>query len=71
MNLTDLNIDSLQPSERLKLISALWDSFADGQPEQTSSQTAELDRRLDSFEDDKAFAKPWDQIKAELNSERA
>lgn len=64
--LSQEEISRLTPSERLTLISALWDSLSDAETVASPAQLAELRRRLDSFERDKAEAKSWEQLKAEL-----
>ena len=61
-------ITRLSPSERLALISALWDSLSDAEITLTQAQAAELKRRLESFERDQASAVTWEQLKAELAS---
>jgi putative addiction module component (TIGR02574 family) len=61
-----LDITKLSPAERLSLISELWDSIADEDAPITPSQSAELQRRLSSFEDDKKQAVSWSSVKAEL-----
>ncbi len=62
--LTRDEIDRLSPSERLTLIGDLWDSL-DERP-LPSAQASELERRLESLEDDLADAVTWEQLKAEL-----
>ena len=69
--LTDDEITRLTPPERLALIGALWDSLDDREPALPQAQQAELDRRLASFETDRAQAVAWDQIKTELAARRA
>ena len=58
--LTDDEITRLTPPERLALIGALWDSLDDREPAIPQAQQAELDRRLASFETDRAQAVAWD-----------
>ncbi|WP_430425272.1 addiction module protein [Phenylobacterium sp.] len=62
--LTRAEIGRLSPSERLTLIGDLWDSLEEAPL--TAAQASELERRLDTFEDDLADAVTWDQLKAEL-----
>lgn len=57
-------IARLSPSERLTLIGDLWDSLGDSP--MPAGQSAELERRLASFDEDVADAVSWDQLKAEL-----
>jgi putative addiction module component (TIGR02574 family) len=66
--LTQEEITRLSPPERLALISALWDSLSDAEINPTPAQAAELKRRLESFERDRAGAVSWEQLKAELAS---
>jgi putative addiction module component (TIGR02574 family) len=63
---TPEEIARLSPPERLALIGALWDSLGDGELPLTQAQAAELERRLESFERDRANAVSWEQLKAEL-----
>ena len=64
--LTREEITRLSPPERLALISALWDSLSDAETIPTPAQAAELRRRLESFDRDRAGAVSWEQLKAEL-----
>jgi putative addiction module component (TIGR02574 family) len=66
--LTPEEITRLSPRERLNLIGALWDSFADAELALTQAQAAELERRLLSFERDRESAVTWEELKAELAS---
>jgi putative addiction module component (TIGR02574 family) len=59
-------LQSLQPAERLALIGALWDSLDDLDRPLTPAQSDELRRRLDSFEQDQTGAVAWSDLKAEL-----
>ena len=56
----------MSPPERLALIGDLWNSLSDAEVPATPAQTAEIERRLSSFEQDRTAAVPWDQLKAEL-----
>ncbi len=64
--LTHKEITRLTPAERLALIGDLWDSLNDGEAAVTPAQGEELRRRLDSFEQDRAGAVTWEELKAEL-----
>lgn len=66
LNITPEEINRLSPQERLALIEQLWDSLDDSDLPVPPAQRAELERRLDSFEQDRAGAVTWDQLKAEL-----
>jgi putative addiction module component (TIGR02574 family) len=64
--LTDGEISRLSPPERLALIGELWDSLGDEETPTSSAQRHELERRLASFDQEKAQAVTWEQLKAEL-----
>jgi putative addiction module component (TIGR02574 family) len=66
LNITPEEIGHLSPQERLALIELLWDSLDESDLPVPPAQRAELERRLDSFEQDRAGAITWDQLKAEL-----
>ena len=66
--LTEDAIAELSAQERLSLIAALWDSLSDAETPLPEAQRAELERRLASFEGDKAGAVSWENLKAELRS---
>lgn len=59
-------IARLTPSERLALISQLWDSLEDEQVPLTAAQQAELDRRLATLDEDRREGISWTDLKAEL-----
>jgi putative addiction module component (TIGR02574 family) len=56
----------LTPPERLALISQLWDSLEDDQLPLTAAQEAELDRRLETLDQDRRAGITWEALKAEL-----
>lgn len=56
----------MTPPERLALIAQLWDSLAHDEIPLTPSQQAELDRRLDSLDEDRRDTVSWAELKAEL-----
>ncbi len=64
------NALALPAAERLEIIAALWDSIGEEHTPLTPAQAAEIDRRLASFEADKADVMTWEEFKAELE-ERA
>lgn len=64
--LTQDELARLTPPERLALISQLWDSLEDEQLSLTASQQAELDRRLDTLDQDRREGITWEALKAEL-----
>jgi putative addiction module component (TIGR02574 family) len=56
----------LTPSERLALISQLWDSLEDEHLSLTAAQRAELDRRFTSLDQDRREGIAWEALNAEL-----
>ena len=64
--LTQDELVRLTPPERLAIISQLWDSLEDEQLPITASQQAELDRRLDTLDQDRRKGMTWAALKAEL-----
>ena len=64
--LTFEEIARLSPPERLALIGDLWDSLSDDELPVAPAQRVEFERRLDSFERDRAGSITWEQLKAEL-----
>lgn len=56
----------LTPPERLALISQLWDSLDEEQLPLTAAQRDELDRRLDTLDQDRSAGTTWEALKAEL-----
>jgi len=64
-------IRDLTPAERIELIELLWDSFIED-PDSvpvTEEQRVELRRRLAEHERDPDAAKPWSEVRAELERE--
>ena len=59
-------IARLTPPERLALISQLWDSLEDGQLPLSAAQQTELDRRLETLDQDRRAGVTWEALKAEL-----
>jgi putative addiction module component (TIGR02574 family) len=68
--LTHDELARLTPSERLALISQLWDSLEDEQLPLATAQQAELDRRLATLEQDRRDGITWAALKAELEQRR-
>jgi putative addiction module component (TIGR02574 family) len=56
----------LTPPERLALIAQLWDSLEDNQLPLTAAQRAELDRRLETLDQDREEGVTWAELRAEL-----
>jgi len=68
MSMPAIDIHSLEPDERLRLIGDLWDSLRE-YPDDirlTDAQRAELDRRLDDLESGRAKLVSWDEVKKRL-----
>jgi putative addiction module component (TIGR02574 family) len=68
MSIPAIDIDAMEPEERLRLIGELWDSLNES-PEHvtlTPAQRVELDRRLDRLESGKAKLVSWDELKKRL-----
>ncbi|MDQ5846550.1 MAG: addiction module protein [Acidobacteriota bacterium] len=61
---------SLPLSERIELVEALWESIIqDGyEPELTTAQVEELDRRLAAHEKNPDDVVSWEAVKADLES---
>lgn len=61
---------SLPLSERIELVEALWESIIqDGyEPELTTTQAEELDRRLAAHEKNPDDVVAWETVKADLES---
>ncbi|HUH94586.1 MAG TPA: addiction module protein [Casimicrobiaceae bacterium] len=64
--LTREQITQLTPEQRLTLIEALWDSLEQDDLPVTPAQAAELDRRMETFEEDAASAEPWDVVRKRI-----
>jgi putative addiction module component (TIGR02574 family) len=65
-----LNIDSLSPNERLRLIEELWESLSES-PEAmtlTDAQREELDRRLDDLERSGPQGIPWEEVLQQIRT---
>ena len=65
-----INIDDLNPEERLRMIEELWDSLSEqpGSVPLTDEQRQELDRRLDDLERSGPEGIPWDQVLQRIRS---
>jgi putative addiction module component (TIGR02574 family) len=64
--LTHDELVRLTPPERLALISQLWDSLEDDQLTLTAAQRVELDRRLETLDQDRREGITWAALKTEL-----
>ena len=65
--LTQDELSRLTPPERLALISQLWDSLDSDQLPLSAAQQAELDRRLESLDQDRRDGITWAALRAELD----
>jgi putative addiction module component (TIGR02574 family) len=64
-------IRELTPAERIELIERLWESFVES-PDVlpvTEEQRVELRRRISEHEHDPDAAKPWSEVRDELERE--
>jgi putative addiction module component (TIGR02574 family) len=64
--LTQSDITHLTAPERLALIGELWDSLTEAETPLPMPQFQELQRRMVSFESDRAHAVSWAHLKTEL-----
>jgi putative addiction module component (TIGR02574 family) len=64
-------IRELTPAERIELIEQLWESFLEDPTALpvTAEQSTELRRRLAEHEKDPGAARPWSEVRAELERE--
>jgi putative addiction module component (TIGR02574 family) len=66
MGLPKIDVQAMTPEERLDLMSRIWESFT-RDPESlplTATQAAELDRRMQLFDEGKMPTVSWDEIQA-------
>ena len=66
LTITHDEITRLSPEERLTLIGELWDSLDPADVPVTPTQRAELQRRLDRFEQDRSGGITREQLRAQL-----
>ncbi len=59
-------IAKLTAEQRLALIEALWDSLEQDDLPITPAQAAELDRRMETYEQDAANAQPWEAVRKRI-----
>jgi len=64
--MTREEIASLPAAERLALIADLWDSLTDADLPLPPAQRTELQRRLDTFDDDCADGITWEHLRSDL-----
>jgi putative addiction module component (TIGR02574 family) len=65
-----INIDDLNPEERLRMIEKLWDSLSaqPGSVPLTDAQRQELDRRLDDLERSGPEGIPWEEVLEQIRA---
>lgn len=68
MGVPAIDIDQLDPEERLRLIEKLWESLCEHLEvvPVTAAQRSELDRRLDELDSGMAEAVPWDEVRRHI-----
>jgi putative addiction module component (TIGR02574 family) len=64
--MTHDDIVHMTAPERLALIADLWDSLSEEDTPLPMPQFQELQRRMVSFDHDRAHAMSWEHLKAEL-----
>ena len=70
MGQKNVDIESLNPEDRLLLIERLWDSLDDSEASftLTTAQQQELDSRLDRIDAGDDAGIPWEKFMSELKS---
>lgn len=74
MNLADVDFHALPVSERLQLVTDIWDSIAAETPGDftlSEADDAELRRRLAAHEAEPSSSVPWEQVRTRLFAGRA
>ncbi|MGQ9369499.1 addiction module protein [Azospirillum sp. ST 5-10] len=66
--MTSIDYRRLSPQQRLDLIGEIWDSFDDAPTPLTPAQTAELDRRRTTLDEDARNAREADVVIAEFRA---
>jgi putative addiction module component (TIGR02574 family) len=61
-----IDFSHLSTDERLDLIEALWESLNPADPPLTQAQRAELNRRLETLDEDIAAGRDADEVLADL-----
>ena len=61
-----VDINSLTPEQKLRLIEELWDSLSDDDIPITEAQKQELERRLADLESNPDRVVPWDEVRRRL-----
>ena len=66
--MTTIDFSHLSPEERLDLISEIWQILEDEHVPLTPAQAAEIDRRLETAEEDLKTARSADVVLEELRA---
>ena len=66
VTLESVGADRLPPTDRLDLISALWDSLTEGELPVPGWHQRLIDERLAAADADPAAARPWTEVRARL-----
>lgn len=66
--MTTIELSHLSPEERLDLISEIWQSLEDKHVPLTPAQAAEIDRRLETADEDLKTARSADVVLEELRA---
>ena len=70
MGATRIDISTLTPDERLRLVEELWDSLSPGDIPLTPAQAEELDRREGLHRADPHRGRPWREVLDEIERRR-
>lgn len=70
MGATRIDISSLTPAERLRLVEELWDSLSPTDIPLTPAQAEELDRREALHRADPRRGRPWREVLDEIERRR-
>ncbi len=68
MSTPGIDIQTLTPADRLRLIEQLWDSLSDEEVTLTEAREIELDRRLDELDREGPRGIPWEDVLRRLES---
>jgi putative addiction module component (TIGR02574 family) len=60
------DLSKLTTSEKLDLLDEIWQSLSPDDVPMSSQLRAELDRRLERFDDELANAVAWEDVRAEM-----
>lgn len=68
-----IDIETLSPEERLKLLEQLWDSLSlsPAAVPLTKPQREELDRRLDELDREGPVGIPWEEVQRRIGGRQA